>query len=540
MNVTGALVMLLKSVDGGDLDVLFPPHARRRSLRFTNSRMPTAGVSGVDVCVLAGVMPGGECGAHLGQRLAPQCRRFGVWLAGAGAATPFSTPAHGAWLASGFDELLRLDAGRFTATERLLPQFDAAGRDATSSPCFIYLDLDLSAGELPALRALIDAARSARHLIIAMEKPPTGTAPRAPVARTWLDREARRPLGALHPSVDATLRSPIDVAPTVLEHFGHRATNLEGTSLLRRAGHRAGIASRTAGCVLRPQQDMDDVLEGAVHRLAIGESGAGSARLSDFEPISFVVAVNDRRELEQNLLRYRLPHHDLHEWLLIDNQQDRYRSISQLYHEAYLRAGNDLVLFAHQDVTLPPGWEARFYSALRELERRDPQWGVIGSVGVLPFLEDHSPEEPIPHYVRGHFADPSGYWLAGPLPQPVQALDEMWLGLRKRSGIGFDPSLPGFHCYGTDVCMSARAAGRQAYAIDAFVWHNCRDSAGKLISSAAGSAKMVRRWSAEFTEQHRASREYVERKWKRYLPFHTTSWRWAPGWIHPRLKSSRL
>ena len=161
------------------------------------------------------------------------------------------------------------------------------------------------------------------------------------------------------------------------------------------------------------------------------------------------------------------------------------------------------------------------FASLLELEKIDAHWGVLGAVGALP------PVHGSPKQLRGHWCDPSGYYRLGPLPHEVQSLDEQWLGFRKRRKINFDPALPGFHCYGMDISLSAREKGMKSYALDAFLWHKHRDSTGYLMARRQDSAKIRRRWSDEFMAEFEPSAGYVERKWKKYLPFQTTSWTWG-------------
>jgi len=244
--------------------------------------------------------------------------------------------------------------------------------------------------------------------------------------------------------------------------------------------------------------------------------------IAHFEPITFIVAVNDPEELRVNLLSSPVARSREHQWLLVDNSaNDRYQSIGKLYSEALKEAKNDLVYFVHQDVLLPEGWEERMFQSLHELEERDPRWGVLGAVGALP------PKHGASKQLRGHWCDPSGYWCMGPLPSDVDSLDEQWLGVRKSRGISFDPDLPGFHCYGIDLSLTARERGLKSYAIDAFVWHKHRDPSGYLVSRREDSLKIRRRWSKGFMEEFQPSAEYVERKWKHMLPFQSTSWAWG-------------
>jgi len=249
-----------------------------------------------------------------------------------------------------------------------------------------------------------------------------------------------------------------------------------------------------------------------------------SRPIASSEPITFIVAVNDPRELEENLLASPVARSGSHQWILVDNQKNRkYRSISRLYAEAAAAAKHDLVFFVHQDLYLPYGWEEKLFQSLAQLERLDPQWGVLGAVGAVS-MESQDPDGP--KVLRGHWCDPHGYHRLLPLPAEVEALDEQWLGMRLSRGPAFDRDLPGFHCYGIDLSLTAREAGMKSYAIDAFVWHKFRDPQGNLIACREDSPKIAARWGDGFMAEFNPSADYVEKKWSKYRPFQTTSWTW--------------
>lgn len=239
-------------------------------------------------------------------------------------------------------------------------------------------------------------------------------------------------------------------------------------------------------------------------------------------PITFIVAVNDSDELEHNLLASAVVANPAHQWLLVDNHENKhYRNVGRLYSDAAEDAKHDLVFFLHQDIYLPSTWEAQMYASLGRLEATDPGWGVVGAVGAIPA------QDRVHRTLVGHWRDPHQYRRSRDLPQEVQSLDEMWLGLRRDQGLSFDPDLPGFHCYGVDICLSARARGLRSYALDALVWHKYRDSNGKLILSAKESSKIRNRETAEFRDEYMAATEYIRGKWKEFLPFHGTSQSWG-------------
>ena len=367
----------------------------------------------------------------------------------------------------------------------------------------------------------------------------------------WLPPELR---SEIEPSpVEKRYASTIDVVPTVLTLLGDAVSGFPGRHLFDLPTHRRlrgsdrGYIYWREDCVresydtcrihieyeftyplksivVRRNDDVRRLEYNLAYDAREHDNLAAPTQgpIENFEPISFVVAVNDQPELDANLLASPVAQSPAHEWLLIDNSgNEHYESISALYEDGLERAAHDLVYFIHQDVLLPHGWERRMFAALAELERLDPNWGVLGAVGALPPSPTGAPKE-----LRGHWCDPSGYHLEGPLPHEVESLDEQWLGVRKSRGVGFDPLLPGFHCYGIDLSLAARERGMKSYAIDAFVWHKYRESDGFIVSGRDDSAKIRRRWSGEFMSEFNPSADYVREKWTKYLPFQTTSWTW--------------
>jgi len=244
---------------------------------------------------------------------------------------------------------------------------------------------------------------------------------------------------------------------------------------------------------------------------------APRAAIANFEPITFVVAVNDAEELRHNFLASPVCTSSRHELLLMENYGNRpFASMSALCCSALERAANDLVFFVHQDVFLPPGWERRFFLSLGLLEARDPGWGVLGAAGVPPYAEGAKKT------VYGHWCDPHAYTRSGQLPMELAVLDELWLGIRRRHGLGFDPRMPGWHCYGMDLSLTMREHGRKSYAVDAFVWHKYRDRAGRPVGRAADCAKIAERQGEAFSREFARSRDYVAEKWEKYLPLYLT------------------
>lgn len=174
---------------------------------------------------------------------------------------------------------------------------------------------------------------------------------------------------------------------------------------------------------------------------------------------SLIVAVNDPTVLEGTLLKSP----DIDDRCQLITRKD-YPCASKAYNDGIDEATNELLVFAHSDVFFPHGWLDRLTRAIRDIASVDPNWGVIGVIGI-------STERRLAGYV---YSTGLRNTVGGDFAGAVEAvsLDEMVLIIRKSSGLRFDESLPGFHLYGTDICLQARASHMKSYIISDFCIHN--------------------------------------------------------------------
>jgi len=171
-----------------------------------------------------------------------------------------------------------------------------------------------------------------------------------------------------------------------------------------------------------------------------------------------------------------------------------FSSAGAAYNAGMRLTTSDILVFAHQDIYLPPDWDLNIAASIAKLSSYDPNWAILGVFGIS--------REDKPHgYV---FCTGLQRILGQEFPDPVEctALDEVVLIMRRSAGLTFDEQLPGFHFYGTDICLEARQREFNCYIVPAFCIHN---TAGLTFLPWAF-------WQSYF---------YMRRKWQKLLPIRT-------------------
>jgi len=220
---------------------------------------------------------------------------------------------------------------------------------------------------------------------------------------------------------------------------------------------------------------------------------------------TLIVTVNDDHVLKRNLLRS--PDIDGRCQIIL---KSGFESASEAYNAAIRESSGHVLVFAHQDVYLPIGWLDKLFATLCRLDTVDPAWGVLGVYGIANTGEG-----------AGHvYATGLDGMLGGQFEGVIEtsSLDEMLLITRRGSGLFFDEHLPGFHLYGTDVCMEARTKGLKSYIIPALCIHN---SNGKRVLPLAF-------WKSYL---------YMRRKWWNELPVETCCVAIRKNCLWPMLRS---
>jgi hypothetical protein len=206
--------------------------------------------------------------------------------------------------------------------------------------------------------------------------------------------------------------------------------------------------------------------------------------------IAVVAAINDDQCLALNLAASPM---------LVENgipliTKRGYKSATSAYNEGLDEADADIVIFTHQDVYFPHGWEKKMLLAIETLQQRGEKWGVLGVIGADKGgnLVGGAWSNGLQRKIQSSFNSPA----------PVRSFDEIVLILRKSNGLRFDDHLPGFHLYGTDIALSAIKAGQGAYVFDAPVIHNSI-------------------WRKKLGLSYCAAYRYMQRKWSHELPVYT-------------------
>lgn len=150
------------------------------------------------------------------------------------------------------------------------------------------------------------------------------------------------------------------------------------------------------------------------------------------------------------------------EFLVCDNSSgnsfDAYQATRRFLREAQGR----YVVIAHQDAC-PLEHSSKLIGRLMELEKTDPEWGVVGNAGVnrRTWLR-----------LAGALQMPEGAEISLDLPfAKVDVVDENVLIVRNGSGVTVSSDLRGFHLYGFDICSVAARLGMSSYVVD-YRWYH--------------------------------------------------------------------
>lgn len=158
------------------------------------------------------------------------------------------------------------------------------------------------------------------------------------------------------------------------------------------------------------------------------------------------------------------------EYLYCDNSGSNRLDAFAGYNAFFDSACGEYLILCHQDVLLNYDRIDKLERSIRELDARDPDWGLLGNAGGIG---------------PGHFAvritHPNGEERkSGSFPVRVQSLDENFILIKRSADLRLSRDLHGFHFYGTELCQAAQSRGLSAWVVD---FHLLHKSTGKYDAS---------------------------------------------------------
>lgn len=161
-----------------------------------------------------------------------------------------------------------------------------------------------------------------------------------------------------------------------------------------------------------------------------------------------------------------------------------YPSAASALNDALDFAESEWVVLAHQDVYFPAHALSRLEEMLGNLAEN------VAVVGVIGRTRDGET-------VGEAWSSGMSKIVGVPLFEPSDAitLDEVVIVVRRASGVRFDPALPGFHLYATDIALTADEAGMRVAVVPLTVVHHSRPVISLGPDYAAAYRFLQRKWS---------------------------------------------
>jgi len=282
--------------------------------------------------------------------------------------------------------------------------------------------------------------------------------------------------------------------------------------------HRRTRAVPVRGGIFRYELNASLEQNGVTHEVQIrrpDSSGEVERLAAEHGRLTFFVLTASLGVLKHNLLRSAAYADPLlaggHQWVVVDANASEFGGNEQAHycmrqHRRWVLRDNssDVIIFVHDDIHLLPSFELDIYRQLDELKRQDPGWCMVG-------------------FAAGRVGGPVvGTWLGfgmrlnSFLPsQPVEVAkympDEGFLMLRRGSAAESDPSVEGFHCYGTDMALSCLARGGKVHLAPLVLGHKTWLADGTLQTF----VPYYRKWSNGVDRAGlKAAGKMVQAKWK--------------------------
>ena len=190
----------------------------------------------------------------------------------------------------------------------------------------------------------------------------------------------------------------------------------------------------------------------------------------------------------------------------------------------------DIAILAHQDIKLLGDWFERLNNIINQIGE---DWAIIGCAGI----DLEASRSDIGRwggslgrkiaigtvYDRDDAEQP--YWDGIKDTTRAHCADECLIVLNNKTGLRFDQQFNGFHFYGVDLCLQARAAGFGVYCSDLPIIHY-----GKYSSSTRSDNKYWkyfrlthRKWHSRFPELLGTHMHWAQDELTSYIPMTMSS-----------------
>lgn len=192
-------------------------------------------------------------------------------------------------------------------------------------------------------------------------------------------------------------------------------------------------------------------------------------------------------------------------------------------------AKSDILIFCHQDVRLLFDW----FCVLDKLIDND--WAILGSAGIalqygindIGYWGGAISTDTVAVGSVWHSDDIESqpYWDGIKELTRVHCVDECLFAIRKSTGLRFDTIFNGFHFYGIDICLQARAAAYNVCSAHLPIIHY-----GKYSSSFTGDKRywaqlrlLHSKWQCQFPEMLATHLHWFNEKIISYIPYELES-----------------
>jgi hypothetical protein len=177
--------------------------------------------------------------------------------------------------------------------------------------------------------------------------------------------------------------------------------------------------------------------------------------------ICTIVTNHDEYQMLRNTLQEKGFNAAKCEFLVADNSQENHFSAYEAIRIFLRQALGRYVLILHQDAVPLDNYDSLVLK-IKNLEKIDPNWGVIGNAGKKQS-----------DFKKGYMSlvTHDGLHRTNHNPVKVDSIDENAMIIKGGSGITVSRDLSGYHFYGFDISSVAARLGYNVYVID-FQWRH--------------------------------------------------------------------